>query len=99
MRTLTGYYDKIEERITELKKSVDTMYLGMVNVKQAATACFPFQDMEDVEKFACRGDMMPLRLRLTSVPYKGVRAYPTDLLTSIMDRSLIAFDYTWPSPQ
>ncbi len=98
-RTLSGYYDRMEQRISDLRKSVNVMHSGIVSLKQSVTACFPFDDMADVEKFARKGDMTPLRIRLTSVPFKGIRSYPSDLLTSVFSRSLITFDYTWPSPQ
>ena len=96
---MSGYYAKTDDRIAELKKAVDVMYTGVVSLKQAATACFPFEDAKSVEEFARRGDMIPLRLRLASTPFRGIKRYATDILTAIFSKDLIAFEYTWPSPQ
>ena len=98
-RTLSGYYAKTEERISDLTKSVDVMNSSLMTVKQAATSCFPWQSMSEVNAFARRKDMLALRIRTNSVPFKGIRSYPTDVLTAVFSRSLIAFDYTWPSSQ
>ena len=39
VRTMSGYYAKTDTRIVELRKAVDTMFAGLVSLKQAATAC------------------------------------------------------------
>ncbi len=68
-------------------------------MKTAATACFPLRNMDEVTRFAKVGDMVPLRLKMASVPFRDLRHYATDLLVAIFSRSLIAYELTWPSPQ
>ncbi len=75
------------------------MYAGLVSLKQAATACFPWEDVKAVQEFARRRDMIPLRLRLASIPFRGIKSFATDILVGIFSKDIIAFDYTWPSPQ
>ncbi len=99
VKTLTSYYAKTDARIEELRKTINTIHAGTVSLRRSSTACFPWERKREVEAFIEKRDMLPLRLRLTSVPFKNVKSFATDTLTAIFSKSLISLQYTWPSPQ
>ena len=98
-RSVSTHYERHDNQIEELHKTVSLIHAGTISMKKAAMACFPWQRFEEIENFAMRRDMIPLRLRITSVPFRSIKHYATDLLLALFGKKLIAYTLTWPSPQ
>ncbi len=99
LKTFSAFYAKTDGRIEELRKTINIIHAGTISLRKAATSCFPWTEFKDVTSYGDKGDMSILRLRLTSVPFKSIRAFATDSITAFLDKNLIAFWFTWPSPQ